>query len=140
MLEVFAHMGVSISPNAVTRTVSSLSEKVVTNIQKTGCTLCTSFAYDNFDVKLPTTCHGVDQSTIKLHHLMSMLMVPLQHGVLADDLRCSVDLWKISQYNSAARELVPRVAELDELLDIHPDTYDEHKMNHRDWFNAYIFR
>ena len=139
VLEVFAHMGVSISPNAVTHAVSSLSEKAIVNILKTGHTLCTSFAYDNFDVELPTTRHGVDQSTVKLHHLTSALLVPLQHGVTPQDLQCSEELWKVSPYNSA-RVQAPKVADIDELMEIHPDTYDQHNMTRRDRFNAHIFR
>ena len=74
-------MGVLITSKASNNAMESLSAKAVTMIAAAGRILCTSYTYNNFDVEFGTDRHGIDHSTVNLHHLTSALLIPLQHGI-----------------------------------------------------------
>ncbi|KIJ96064.1 hypothetical protein K443DRAFT_58662, partial [Laccaria amethystina LaAM-08-1] len=52
VLELLAHLGVSISPSTISNAVSNLSKESSSDIRKLGRTLLTLYAYDNLDVDL----------------------------------------------------------------------------------------
>ncbi|KAF8218615.1 hypothetical protein L208DRAFT_1117250, partial [Tricholoma matsutake] len=102
VIEALAHLGITISVNAIHHAITSLSTKSAVAIQQLGQTLLASYAYNNFDVDLKTSTPTAEKSTDTLKHLTSALLFPLQHGVTPDDMKCSDELWKKSQLNPKA--------------------------------------
>ena len=122
VIETLTHMGVSISVNAVHQAITSLSAKSANTLQELGQTFLIAYAYNNFDVNLKTSVPTVEKSNKTLKHLMSALVFPLQHGIVADDLKCSEELWKKSHLNPSQKlsDLPPGRTWKDLLL-LHPE-------------------
>ena len=140
VIELFARASLSISPDAIMKAVDSLSQEALEITRKVGKTGLVSYAYDNFDVELPTTLHGIEQTASNSHHLTSGTLIPLEHGVCLDDLRCSNELWEKSAFNdlSLQKQLFPHVFKVISL--VHTKPSPKPKMNHHDHFNAFMFR
>ncbi|KAH0834264.1 hypothetical protein J3R83DRAFT_11620 [Lanmaoa asiatica] len=103
VINMLAHLGVSISTDAINMAMRSLSMESEHSLRKLGQSLIASYAYDNFDVDLKVHTPTVEKSNESLKHLTSGLLFPLAHGVTPDDLRCSEELWKKSLLNPDAR-------------------------------------
>ncbi|KAJ7272797.1 hypothetical protein C8J57DRAFT_1063511 [Mycena rebaudengoi] len=93
VIETLAHMGITISPDAIENAVHALSRETYDTLCAMGQTLLAGYAYDNFDINFPGLVPIVEKSTDTLTHLTSGGLVFLEHGVKADDLRCSKELW-----------------------------------------------
>ncbi|KAJ7702952.1 hypothetical protein B0H14DRAFT_2164322, partial [Mycena olivaceomarginata] len=92
VVETLAHMGISISPDAIHNAVHSLSHETYHTLRAMGQTLLVGYAYDNFDINFPGLVPVVEKSTDTLTHMTSGGLIFLEHGVKKDDLRCSEEL------------------------------------------------
>ncbi|KAF8228418.1 hypothetical protein L208DRAFT_1211822, partial [Tricholoma matsutake] len=99
VINVLAHLRISISVHSIHLAVTSLSAESADHTRAFGQSLLVAWAYDNFDVDLKSSTPTIQNSGSTLHHLTSAILYPLQHDVCLDDLRCSEDLWKHSQLN-----------------------------------------
>ncbi|KXN82362.1 hypothetical protein AN958_02648 [Leucoagaricus sp. SymC.cos] len=89
VIELLAHLGLSIATTTIQQAVASLSKKAEVHIQAVGSTLTTMFAYDNLDITLPhatPTLENTHDSSIS--HMSTMTEIPLSHGVLPEHLDC----------------------------------------------------
>jgi hypothetical protein len=102
VIETLAHMGISISVDAIHNAITSLSAEAANTIRKLGQTLSVAYAYDNFDVDLKSSVPMIETAQPSLKHLTSALVFPLQHGITSDNLKCSEELWIKSSINLAA--------------------------------------
>lgn len=125
VIETLAHMGISISSDAIENAVHSLSRQTRQTLRAMGETLLVGYAYDNFDINFPGIVPVVEKSTDTLTHLTSAGLIFLEHGVEADHLRCSEELWKKNPLNPAfdasTAPPTPTMLELEQHLDkLHP--------------------
>ncbi|KZP14845.1 hypothetical protein FIBSPDRAFT_751267 [Athelia psychrophila] len=125
VIDVLAHMGVSISVDAIHNAVRSLLTETYITIRDMGRTLLIVYAYDNFDIDFKTHKPTFEKTKDTLTHLTSGTLIGLEHGVTREDLRCSEMLWEKSHINPDAdpSKLVPpkTVADLENL---HPEDED----------------
>ncbi|KAH9917708.1 uncharacterized protein B0H18DRAFT_938256 [Fomitopsis serialis] len=101
VIKALAHMGITISPSSINNAVRSLSIENAHDIRTLGQSLEAMFAYDNLELTLNTMTPTIEQSGDRLVHLTSGLIMKLEHGVTAEDLRCSRLLWQTSRMNPA---------------------------------------
>ena len=121
VLELLAHLGVSISPSTISTAVSNLSKESSSNIQKLGRTLLTLYAYDNLDVDLKHLVPTVENPLNTLVHLTTGSMLPVIHDITLDDLNCAEFLWKRYQHNfHALPQDIPNIP-FEKLFEIHPE-------------------
>lgn len=140
IIEVLARIGISISTTSINDAVTSLSKESSTALRRLGKTLTTSFAYDNVDIELKHTIPTLEKPHETLVHLTSGTLIPLDHGVVREDLNCSQELWEKSPMNANRSAVEPLVSE-DELLQLHPETLDHPSgLLQRGRFNAWVFR
>ncbi|KAG6908018.1 hypothetical protein DXG01_006485 [Tephrocybe rancida] len=99
VVELMAHLGVSISTTAINLAVASLSKESTHELKKLGRTLLTSYAYDNVDMDLKHTVPTLEKPGATLIHLTSATLIPLEHGITKEDLNCSKELWEKSKLN-----------------------------------------
>ena len=78
VINVLAHLGISISVNSIHLAVSSLSAESANHIRALGQSLLVAWAYDNFDVDLKSSAPTVQNSGATLRHLTSALLYPLR--------------------------------------------------------------
>ncbi|KAK6984414.1 hypothetical protein R3P38DRAFT_3452552 [Favolaschia claudopus] len=93
VIETLAHMGITISVDAIENAVRSLSRETAQTLRAMGQTFLSEYAYDNFDINFPGLVPVVEKSTDTLTHLTSGGLILLEHGVTAEHLRCSQELW-----------------------------------------------
>jgi hypothetical protein len=138
--ELLTHMGLSISTTATNKMVNNLSKESHTEIQALGQTLLASYAYNNLDIDLKHAVPTIEKDPMTLIHLTSATMLPMDDMVLLEDLNCSKALWKKSRLNIQAHcgDLAP-LPEIDNLLDIHPETDHPSGLLQCDQFNAWVF-
>ncbi|KAG6370625.1 hypothetical protein JVT61DRAFT_11251 [Boletus reticuloceps] len=139
VINTLAHLGVSISTDAINMAVRSLSLESERALQSLGHSLVASYAYDNFDVDLKSEVPMVEKSNTSLKHLTSGLLFPLAHGVVPDDLRCSDELWKKSALNPEVERPDMRTWwDLVNLHDpeVHPTNFKPPRYHE---FNAWMF-
>ncbi|KAJ3519118.1 hypothetical protein NMY22_g13344 [Coprinellus aureogranulatus] len=141
VIEAFAHMGISISLNTIHNAISSLSFQAAQLIRRLGQSLLVAYAYDNFDIDLPTKTPTVEQGTAStLKHFTSALIFPLQHDVTKDDLKCSDYLWARSRLNPDAKEEdIPPQRGWRDLLTLHRESMPRDTPSRRDKFNSWKF-
>ena len=138
--EFLAHTGLSISSSAINDLVTGLSKESAWKRRKTGQTLCTAYAVDNVDIELKHLVPTVENPDDALVHLTSGIMLPLNHGVKATDLKCSEELWKKTQDRMRDTGTYLVNPDFSQLLDIHPEQPDHPSgMTRRDRFNAWMF-
>ncbi|KDQ31884.1 hypothetical protein PLEOSDRAFT_1022853, partial [Pleurotus ostreatus PC15] len=99
IIEVLARMGVSISTTSINDAISSLSKESSNGLKALGRTLTASFAYNNVDIELKHTVPTLEKPHETLVHLTSGTLIPLEHGVVREDLSCSKELWERSAMN-----------------------------------------
>jgi hypothetical protein len=107
VIEAFTKMGVSISPSSIQRAVSSLSADSSHQLKALGRTLLVSLAYDNFDFKQKPTSANLEGTRDLIIHMTSGTLIPLQHGVTLEDLRCAPYLWEKSPWRSKLQGIDP---------------------------------
>ena len=87
-------MDVSISQTTVNRVVNSLSAKSQKRIKEIGQTRLVSDAFDNLDTKMPpANILMVDQIKDGLIHIMTGMLLCLDHRVTLEHLQCADLLW-----------------------------------------------
>ncbi|KAI0065039.1 hypothetical protein BV25DRAFT_1799070, partial [Artomyces pyxidatus] len=94
VIETLSHAGLCIGSNAINEAVDSLSKEAATKLRELGQTLTAAYAYDNFDVALNVATSTVESGGKMLAHLTSGTLIRLEHGVTADDLKCSQEVWQ----------------------------------------------
>ncbi|KAJ6586638.1 hypothetical protein B0H10DRAFT_1664532, partial [Mycena sp. CBHHK59/15] len=99
VIETLAHMGISISVDAIDDAIHSRSRETYHTLRAMGQTLLVGYAYDNFDINFPGLVPTVEKSTDTLTHLTSGCQIFLEHGVKPEHLRCSEELWAKSSLN-----------------------------------------
>lgn len=99
VVEMLAHMGLSISLTSIHNMVSSLSQKSHIELRQMATSLTASFAYDNFDMDFKSWSPTIEKPGSTLKHATSALAFPLNHGVVPDDLKVSALMWKSDPYN-----------------------------------------
>jgi hypothetical protein len=93
VIEVCAHAGLSVSITTIHNMVDSLSKSASEALRKLAKTKSFAFAYDNFDMDFKGWASTIENAGDTLKHATSALAFPLQHGVLADDLKYATPLW-----------------------------------------------
>ncbi|KIK73984.1 hypothetical protein PAXRUDRAFT_176964, partial [Paxillus rubicundulus Ve08.2h10] len=139
VIDTLARLGVSISTDSINLAVQSLSVESQTSLRALRQSFLASYAYDNFDVDLKSEVLLAEKSSESLKHLTSGLIFPLSHGISADDLKCSNQLWTKSPPNPHASnsDLPPRRGWRD-LVNLHLESADS-ELSHHDQFNAWMF-
>ncbi|EPT02383.1 hypothetical protein FOMPIDRAFT_53849 [Fomitopsis schrenkii] len=99
IVKALAHMGISISPSSINNAIRSLSIESANTVRELGQSREAMYAYDNLEVTLNTTTPTFEQSTDRLIHLTSGMIMRMGHGVKASDLRCSDVVWQMSLVN-----------------------------------------
>ncbi|KAJ7731384.1 hypothetical protein B0H16DRAFT_1665276 [Mycena metata] len=79
VIEALAHMGISISTDAIDNAVHSLSRETRKTLCNMGQTLLVGYAYDNFDINFPGIVPIVEKSTDTLTHMTSGGLIFLEH-------------------------------------------------------------
>lgn len=139
VIDALAHMGVSISVDAIHNAVRSLSAETYIAIRELGQTLLVAYAYDNFDINFKTHQPTVEGQHDTLTHLTSGTLIQLEHGVTLDDLRCSDELWEKSHFNPVAINLAPSKTVVD-LEGLHPEADHPSGLSRRQRYIAHKFR
>ncbi|KAG6849308.1 hypothetical protein H0H93_009576 [Arthromyces matolae] len=140
VIELMAHLGVSISTTAINLAVSSLSRESYRELQRLGSTLLTSYAYDNVDIDLKSTVPTMEKPGPTLIHLTSATLIPLEHNVTADDLDCAQKLWENSSLNRHRVSSQVKNIHDSDLARLHPDsTRGSSSLNRRERYNAWVF-
>ncbi|KAK7680589.1 hypothetical protein QCA50_016371 [Cerrena zonata] len=137
VVEFLAHAGISISMTAVNDAITNLSVESVWKRRKIGQTLRTAYGVDNVDMELKHIIPSVENLENTMVHLTSATMLPLYHGVKAEDLKCSNYLWEKTKeriLTTGTHLVIPNFAQL---LNIHPEC--EGDLTRRDRFNAWVF-
>ena len=105
-----------------------------------GETLSVSYTYDNFDIDFKTNTHTVEKSSTTLTHMTSGTLTYLEHGVSADDLRCSHELWQTSPLNPELDDKsLPRPRTYIDILRLHPEADHPTGPTRRERFLAWVF-
>lgn len=147
VIDILAHLRISISVNSIHNAVGSLSAESADHIWALGQSLLIAWAYDNFDVDLKSSVPTIQNSGATLHHLTLAILYPLQHDVQPDDLKCSEELWKRSQLNPYANPLDVHLRYswkdlMAKITEVHPDTIqviDRIQLNRQARFYAWKF-
>ncbi|KZP32766.1 hypothetical protein FIBSPDRAFT_907052 [Athelia psychrophila] len=122
VIDALAHMGVSISVDAIHNAVRALSIETHATIREMGRTLLVVYAYDNFDIDFKTHKPTFEKTKDTLTHLTSSTLIGLEHGVTKEDLRCSDMLWERSHLNPDADPSdVPAQRSVADLENLHPE-------------------
>lgn len=99
VVEVFAHSGLSVSLTAIHKMIDSLSKSAGEKLRALARTKVLGFAWDNVDIDFKSWQPVVEKPGTTLKHATSALAFPLEHGVTAEDLRCSETLWASDPLN-----------------------------------------
>jgi hypothetical protein len=140
VIDTLARMGISISMSAIHQAVTSLSAESAEALHRLGQTLLVVYAYDNFDVNLKASIPTAERTADTLKHSTSAVMLPLQHGVTHEDMRCSEELWKKSHLNPNANPShIPAEKTWKDLLGLHPEVEHPSRLTQHDRFNSWKF-
>ena len=130
-IDTLARLGVSISTNAINMAVQSLSTESENALCKLGQSLLASYAYNNFDIDLKSQVPTAEKSNNSLKHLTSGLLFPLVHGIISDNLKCSEELWRMSELNlHVERQNIPQRRSIRDLINLHPDALNASTLSH----------
>ncbi|KAJ3576949.1 hypothetical protein NP233_g91 [Leucocoprinus birnbaumii] len=98
VVELLAHLGLSISTTSINGAVTSLFQKVDEQIREAGATMTTMYGWDNLDFMLKHATPTVENThESNLCHLTSCTAQPLHHGVTPEDLDCGDQVREIHQ-------------------------------------------
>ncbi|KAF8589049.1 hypothetical protein K439DRAFT_1333724, partial [Ramaria rubella] len=98
VITMMAHTGLSISTTSIHRATVSLSEESHKRICELGQTFCTAWVFDNIGWHQKTADPTLENQGTHVEATTAMF-IPLEHGVTAEDLRCSKALWATSPIN-----------------------------------------
>ncbi|KAJ7626572.1 hypothetical protein DFH06DRAFT_1103450 [Mycena polygramma] len=138
VIQALAHMGISISPNAIHSAIHSLSAETAGTLQEMGRTLLVAYAFDNFDVNFPTIVPTIEKAGDPLTHMTSGALICLDHGVVLDDLECSEELWNKAPLNPILDP--PPEQTLNNLEALHPESDHPSGLTRRERWNAWKFK
>ena len=140
VIEMLAHMGVSVSTTTIHDSIKSLSMNARCALQQLGRTMCAAIVYDNVEVTLKSTVAVVEKTNETLRHLTSGLFFPLMHGVTREHLKYSKLLWEKSPLNPANANVPLEKKTYFDLLISMPDEPDkESGMTARECFIAWLY-
>ncbi|KAF9230944.1 hypothetical protein BU15DRAFT_83000 [Melanogaster broomeanus] len=140
VINTLAHLGISISTDAINLAVRSLSAESQNLLRDLGRSVLASYAYNNFDVDLKSQVPTAEKLNDSLKHLTSGLLFPLVHGTTTNDLKCSEELWKKSVLNPYVEgHNIPRKHSCRDLLNLHREGSNDLNLSRRDKFNTWIF-
>ncbi|KAH7917046.1 hypothetical protein BV22DRAFT_1027045, partial [Leucogyrophana mollusca] len=129
VIETLAHTGISISIKSIENAVKSVSREISGRIRKTPQTLCSSFAYDNFDIDFKTKQPTLEHRSTFVS-ATSATLIPLFGVPNTNVLRCSAELWAKDTRNPTPSSF-PLMSEMRDMLILHRnDTYS--RSNHPD--------
>lgn len=140
-IKALAHMGISISPSSINNTINSLSNESQYNIRELGQSLEAMYAYDNLEISFNTMTPMIEQSGDRLIHLTTGLIMKMDHGVTADDLRCSKQVWQKSRMNPAviySPTPLPQYT-FEHLLTLHREPEHPSGLNRHGCVTAWLF-
>ncbi|KAJ6567851.1 hypothetical protein B0H10DRAFT_2200069 [Mycena sp. CBHHK59/15] len=141
VIETLAHMGISISVDAIDDAVHSLSRETYHTLRAMGQTLLVGYAYDNFDISFPGLVPTVEKSTDTLTHMTSGGFIFLEHGVKPEDFHCSEELWVKNPLNPAFdATTAPPPRTVIDLERLHPEVDHPSNLTRRERFNSWLFR
>ncbi|KAJ7187718.1 hypothetical protein GGX14DRAFT_383377 [Mycena pura] len=141
VIEALAHMGISISVDAIDDAVHALSRETYHTLRAMGQTFLVGYAYDNFDINFSGLVPTIETDTDTLTHMTSGCLIFLEHGVKPDDLRCSKELWDKNPVNPAFNiKTAPAQHTILDLEGLHPETDHPSNLTRRERFNSYFFR
>ena len=141
IMEMLAHMGLSISVTTVNAAVANLSREAEVGIRTLGETVLAAYAYDNLDVDLKHQVPTAEKPQESLTHITTGTMIPLYHGINRRDLDCADILWN-SYYrnpNVKMEDLPSSKVSFYDLLDIYPEVDHESGLTRRERFNAWKY-
>ncbi|EGO22204.1 hypothetical protein SERLADRAFT_440219 [Serpula lacrymans var. lacrymans S7.9] len=126
VVEVLAHAGSSVSLTSIHHAVSSISKeisvKISVKIKKEVWSMCSAFAYDNFDMDFKTAQPTIEHSS-RFVSATSATVIPLFGVSDPAALRCSAELWQRDSRNPAATS---PFKEIRSMLQYHKeDTYNK---------------
>ncbi|KAJ7218441.1 hypothetical protein GGX14DRAFT_356865 [Mycena pura] len=140
VIEALAHMGISISEQSIERAVKSLSAESYAKLREMGQSLLVGYAYDNFDIDFGVIVPTVEKETDTLTHMTSGTLIALEHGVKADHLQCSKELWLKSPLNpNIDSTKLPPPRTVRDLEQLHPEIDHPSNLTRRERFNAWKF-
>ncbi|KAI0725761.1 hypothetical protein C8Q72DRAFT_931443 [Fomitopsis betulina] len=141
VIKALAHMGISISPSSINNAINSLSNESQYNIRELGQSLEAMYAYDNLEISFNTMTPMIEQSGDRLIHLTTGLIMKMDHGVTADDLRCSKQVWQKSRMNPAVIYSLtpPPQYTFEHLLTLHRKPEHPSGLNRHGRFTAWLF-
>ncbi|KAH9914881.1 uncharacterized protein BXZ73DRAFT_92716 [Epithele typhae] len=140
VIKTLSHVGICISLTSIHRAVRSLSAKAEERIRELGQTRLVSYAYNNFELILPSTKPTAERPGDGLLHMVSGLLLRLEHGATLEDLRCSDLLWDRNELNVHASDPRPFDAHktLLRLATMYPEgTRAPNQLSRRGQFRAY---
>jgi hypothetical protein len=122
VIEALAHMGISISEQSIEHAVKSLSVESYAKLREMGQSLLVGYAYDNFDIDFGVIVPTVEKETDTLTHMTSGDVIALEHGVQAEHLKCSEELWQKSPLNPKINPTsLPPPHTVRDLEQLHPE-------------------
>lgn len=141
IVKALAHMGISISPSSINNAIRSLSIESANTVRELGQSREAMYAYDNLEVTLNTTTPTFEQSTDRLIHLTSGMIMRMGHGVKASDLRCSDVVWQMSLVNPRViySPTPPPQYTFEHLLTLHPEPKHPSGLNRHGRFTSWLF-
>jgi hypothetical protein len=141
VIEALAHMGISISVDAIDDAIRSLSRETYHTLRSMGQTFLVGYAYDNFDINFPALVPTIEKSTDTLTHMTSGCLIYLEHGVKPEDLRCSEELWRRNPLNpSFDIHTAPPACTVLDLEGLHSKADHESGLTRHERFNSWFFR
>ncbi|THU91011.1 hypothetical protein K435DRAFT_604405, partial [Dendrothele bispora CBS 962.96] len=88
VVELLAHIGVSISSLAIDDAISSLSKESLKRIRELALTLLVAYAYDNVDIDLKQAL-TIKNALASLIHMTSGTLIEFGHSITLQDLDCA---------------------------------------------------
>jgi hypothetical protein len=139
VIQLLAHMGISISIDAIHDAIRSLSKETYDELREAGQQLLVAYAYDNFDINFKTLVPTVERPGDILTHLTSGCLIFLEHGVSLSDLNCSDKLWASSSLNPSINCKTLPTFSCANLETLHAEPDHATGLTRRERFNAWKF-
>jgi hypothetical protein len=120
VMEIMAHMGISVSVSSCNNAISSLSKDMKRQIEAIGQTLTAAYCYDN--INIPYYASPGDHSRSQFVSMTNATLVPMA-GVNREDLKLCEHLWGRNPLNRFATNILQQELVWDTLFPNpeHPD-------------------
>ena len=130
-------MGVSVSVDTINKGVESLSTQARHTVRQFGKTKLVAYAYDNFDIDFKSNLPTIEKGTTR-SHLTSGTLIRLEHGVTAEHLRCSEELWSQSLLNPTLDGRLSPPCTIHDFLALHPEPPHLSGLTRNQRFNSWV--